>query len=212
MIQRLCGRIADGQAERTKDEMERWKELFAELGETVTDRIRVVRDHSTGPVGLKFESYHQFTLELSNDKDMLFWSPDSKDVLPVDGVKSAKVAASFIKEYNEKRRKAAINQGRERKWCFPDYPSAWTACEALEDDGDWIYSVNFKGQTVKPEKQYRSLDTRYDPVQKAFCVLLYVSRASLGAKEEDKIEPANSYGVQLTFAGEVCVCLALPRK
>ena len=211
-MQRLCRIISEHQTERAKDEMDRWKELLTELGETVTDRIRVVRDHSTGPVGLKFESYYQFTLELSNDKDMLFWSPDSKDALPEVGVKSAKVTSNFIKEYNEKRRKAAINQGRERKWCFPDYESAWTACEALEDDGDWIYSVNFKGQTVKPEKQYRSLDTRYDPVQKAFRVLLYVSRASLGAKEEDKIEPANSYGVQLTFDGEVAVCLALPVK
>lgn len=211
-MERLCRRITEHQADRAKDELERWKELATELGETVTDRIRVVRDHSTGPVGLKFESYYQFTLELSNDKDMLFWSPDSKDVLPPDGVKSAKVAATFIKEYNEKRRKAAINQGRERKWCYPDYPSAWVACEALEDDGDWIYSVNFKGQTVSVKKPGHSLDTRYDPVQKAYRVMLYVSRNVLGAKEEDKIEPANSYGVQLTFDGEVAVCLALPRK
>lgn len=92
----ICGKIEQAQQERAKEETERWKKLLTWLKPYKLE-MHVMRHLATGPVCVYFPR-GQFSVQLTSDEQMLFWSPDNPQVLAT-GLESPQEAAKFIVEF-----------------------------------------------------------------------------------------------------------------
>jgi len=88
-------KIQLAQNERNLEEIKRWHLLLKELPPNL--EFIIVREQGTGPVGI-YSPRYKFTIQLTHDKDMLYWSPDKPQVL-AQGLASPQEAAKFIQDF-----------------------------------------------------------------------------------------------------------------
>lgn len=201
----LCKQIRQAQLDRAKGELARWQELESELGAELLsqERVRVVRDAGNGPVGLHFPRY-LLTIELSNDHEMLFWSPDNRKVL-ADGLKSAKTAATYIRDFMKLRCKQLMDGGRECKWTYPSRAEAHLVASLLQTD-PLVFLVKFEGKILEahllgngsPHVTFVSVG-KDGPFK---VVVQFYSQQHIG-----RLQAANSYGIELQVLSDIAVAV-----